>query len=56
MMKPINKVLDVYDAAGQLAFYAVVGTALGIGTCWAITKVVTGKVTDQFRSKKRSRF
>jgi hypothetical protein len=51
----MDKIFDTIEEAGQLTFYAIVGVALGIGTCWAVTGLVTEKIIDKLCNKKKDK-
>jgi len=52
MLKPLGKVIDTFDAVGQMTFLVVTGTALGIGTCWAIGGVATSMIIKKLKRNK----
>ena len=45
------KLLDTVEEAGQYAFYAVAGTALFVGACWAVSCVVVHKSFEMIKKK-----
>ena len=48
----MDKIFDAIEAADRYAFYAVAGTAVLIGTCWAVGVVVVSKSFDVIRRRK----
>jgi nitroreductase len=52
MLKPLGKAIDTFDAVGQMTFLVVTGTALGIGTCWAIGGVATSMIIKKLKRNK----
>ena len=48
----MDKIFDTIENVGQYTFYAVAGTALLVGTCWAVGAIVVGKSLDVIRRRK----
>lgn len=52
MLKSLSKAIDTFDAVGQMTFLAVTGTALGIGTCWALGGVAASVIIKKLKRNK----
>lgn len=52
MLKPLSKVIDAFDMIGQTTFLVVAGTALGVGTCWALGGIATSVIIKKLKRNK----
>ena len=50
MISP-DKIFDTAEEIGQCTFYALAGTALLVGTCWAVGCVVVHKSFEMIKRK-----
>ena len=51
----MKKILKAADSLDQAAFFIVVGTALGVGTCWALAKVLVSKTIFKICADNRAK-
>ena len=47
----MDKIFDAIEEVGQYTFYAVAGTAILVGTCWAVGAVIVSKSIGMIQKK-----
>ena len=51
----LNRIFDIIDDLDQIAFLAVAATAIGVGTCWAVSKILASKIINRNNFETRAK-
>jgi len=48
----LDKIFDTVETLEDFAFYGVVGAAFGIGTFWAVSRIVADKISPTRKERR----